>query len=568
MNNKILGLTTLLLGACGTNPIHIDTKDTSSYVDTYSVDTKDDSEDTNDHSDILDSYTLDIKDSFEACTKKTWYQDLDGDGFGGIIIKEACEKPVGYVSKSGDCKDNNAAINPAVEEICNEDVDDDCDPETKEECPVEPQCTVLEDFLEDAKGCTDLADYHQCYVKNSKLNAKIVVGKDSQASELLAAIDVATSLTSKGIAVPGAVLDSEVSDICASNLISFGNACVNSVTAQLQGNPEDCLNGLEPGKALIKLYQTSEGYTSMIIAGFSGDETRAAGKIIANGGNIFGTTMEVNTTSLGTSLCQSINQNQVQSSMFKDNNYEVFLQYVDAESAKLFINGEATPRMKINDYFKLNNGVSIELNEVIHQAFADGVHIATFCLTDKPDGNEIFNIPCWGNIDDLLYKGEQKSYPWFEGGYDVGIVEINQANGSVKFKVNGEILPYVGKDALKFNAGKKIALTGLGVENAEGLIVGSGFCIFEEYLCGLEDNLKPEEDQSYYIGSKIVDVKLLSIQNGKANFEINDYVTGPVSKNNSFGTFGTYHGIIKEVYDQGDYTGALKSVTFCLSEDK
>lgn len=56
-----------------------------------------------------------------------WYKDTDGDGYGNPTkTKLDCAQPVGYVADNTDCKDNNAAINPAAPEICNS-FDDNCD---------------------------------------------------------------------------------------------------------------------------------------------------------------------------------------------------------------------------------------------------------------------------------------------------------------------------------------------------------------------------------------------------------------------------------------------------------
>ncbi|MEQ1721371.1 MAG: MopE-related protein, partial [Nitrosomonas sp.] len=59
--------------------------------------------------------------------QSTFYADVDGDGFGNAASSVlACSAPLGYVTNSTDCDDNNAAINPAALEVCNG-IDDNCD---------------------------------------------------------------------------------------------------------------------------------------------------------------------------------------------------------------------------------------------------------------------------------------------------------------------------------------------------------------------------------------------------------------------------------------------------------
>jgi autotransporter-associated beta strand protein len=55
-----------------------------------------------------------------------WYQDNDGDGYGSLVTLFSCTTPAGYVTIGGDCNDNNADVNPGVDEICNG-IDDNCD---------------------------------------------------------------------------------------------------------------------------------------------------------------------------------------------------------------------------------------------------------------------------------------------------------------------------------------------------------------------------------------------------------------------------------------------------------
>ncbi len=76
-------------------------------------------------------------------------------------------------------------------------------------------------------------------------------------------------------------LDNEIANATAQNLIVVGGACVNTVAAELLGNPANCSEGFTPGKAKIKLFKNGDNIV-LLVAGYSSVETRLAGKIIAN----------------------------------------------------------------------------------------------------------------------------------------------------------------------------------------------------------------------------------------------------------------------------------------------
>jgi hypothetical protein len=53
--------------------------------------------------------------NFGTLTPQTFYQDLDGDGYGNqAVTVQACTPPANYVADSTDCNDSNSAINPAT----------------------------------------------------------------------------------------------------------------------------------------------------------------------------------------------------------------------------------------------------------------------------------------------------------------------------------------------------------------------------------------------------------------------------------------------------------------------
>ena len=58
-----------------------------------------------------------------------WYRDLDGDGFGDTDEPMlACVSPgIGWAGVPGDCDDADATVHPGQVEVCDNEVDDDCD---------------------------------------------------------------------------------------------------------------------------------------------------------------------------------------------------------------------------------------------------------------------------------------------------------------------------------------------------------------------------------------------------------------------------------------------------------
>ena len=63
----------------------------------------------------------------DISTASTWYDDIDGDGFGDDATEvQQCSPPAGTISDGGDCDDLDIEINPDIEEECSG-IDEDCD---------------------------------------------------------------------------------------------------------------------------------------------------------------------------------------------------------------------------------------------------------------------------------------------------------------------------------------------------------------------------------------------------------------------------------------------------------
>jgi putative metal-binding protein/type IX secretion system substrate protein len=69
-----------------------------------------------------------IDQNCDGADLKTWYQDYDGDGYGNPLVHEGANtQPPGYVSDHADCDDQHATVHPGAVEIPDDGIDQDCD---------------------------------------------------------------------------------------------------------------------------------------------------------------------------------------------------------------------------------------------------------------------------------------------------------------------------------------------------------------------------------------------------------------------------------------------------------
>jgi len=77
----------------------------------------------NDCDNLIDGQDDDIVDGL------LWYRDKDGDEYGldDDNTFSCSSQPPGYVEDGGDCNDTDETVHPGASEICNDNIDNDCD---------------------------------------------------------------------------------------------------------------------------------------------------------------------------------------------------------------------------------------------------------------------------------------------------------------------------------------------------------------------------------------------------------------------------------------------------------
>jgi len=139
--------------------------------------------------------------------------------------------------------------------------------------------------------CDEFQNFPEEFHENGIFNGYMIIGENASASDNLAAIDISANMKYVNQDnelvqvqfIDATKLDSEIAEIYTQNLISIGSPCVNSVTAELLGNPTNCSQGFYPGEAkIISLQHKETGNIALIVAGYSGSDTRLAGKVIAH----------------------------------------------------------------------------------------------------------------------------------------------------------------------------------------------------------------------------------------------------------------------------------------------
>jgi hypothetical protein len=83
-------------------------------------------------------------------------------------------------------------------------------------------------------------------------------------------------------AVGLAVLDEDAGSM-TKNMIVVGGPCVNTVAAEVMGNPTNCAEGFEAGKAMLKFFDR-KGKAALLVAGYDAQDSLNAAYVLAQHG--------------------------------------------------------------------------------------------------------------------------------------------------------------------------------------------------------------------------------------------------------------------------------------------
>ena len=114
---------------------------------------------------------------------------------------------------------------------------------------------------------------------------RVVVGKSAAAEDVVGAIDIMAALQQRAgrfRRLDNAILDTEVRSLDSKNSIIIGGPCINSAAARVMGFPENCMEGFEMGKGVIKLYEFDNGKLALLAAGTTALDTRRVTTVLSN----------------------------------------------------------------------------------------------------------------------------------------------------------------------------------------------------------------------------------------------------------------------------------------------
>jgi len=165
--------------------------------------------------------------------------------------------------------------------------------------------------------------------------------------------------------------------------------------------------------------------------------TNAAGnnvKLILMGGAVSDTVLEGNTKTY----------------TIDGTDFEVSLDFVDADSAKFTINGEGTRDLLDGETDKMSDGTVIGISEILYQAYAGGVHSVSFFLGAQKMELRDTNIKVSDGSGGKELKVDDETI-------DGAVVEIQGTDDNTTFKIDKIIINMTADDDYYVPVGGKLS---------------------------------------------------------------------------------------------------------------
>ena len=148
---------------------------------------------------------------------------------------------------------------------------------------------ILSLLLISTAFAADLSKFPEMFIEDGTANVLVIVGKAAKAEDVLGAVDIVVVLQhaagNKKLDI--AKMDDEVDVLSAQNSIIIGGPCANPAAAAIMypnGAPDNCGEDFTAGEAMIKYYENGDN-VALLVAGYSAEDTRRAGKILGNYAN-------------------------------------------------------------------------------------------------------------------------------------------------------------------------------------------------------------------------------------------------------------------------------------------
>lgn len=181
---------------------------------------------------------------------QTWYEDADSDGFGNPFAPEiACDAPPGYVDNPSDCNDEDGAMYPGADEVC-DGVDNNCDGQIDEAAGGNncSDCELVAAGATTHAFCPTVSTFDdaRAYCQSTFTGGDLVKIDDEAENASLVAADVATAGMSHWIGLSDTVTEGTFSWVVDGSPLAYTNW--TAMEPNDAGGNEDCAEiGLAAG---------------------------------------------------------------------------------------------------------------------------------------------------------------------------------------------------------------------------------------------------------------------------------------------------------------------------------